>query len=73
MSSKLKFSTLALAAVIALPGIAQAQAPAAAPTAVAKAVTAQGDLVDTLKLSGQFTILVKGIDATNLAALLKTN
>ncbi|TAJ69464.1 MAG: fasciclin domain-containing protein [Phenylobacterium sp.] len=33
----------------------------------------QGDLVDTLKLSGQFTTFVGGIDATNLAGLLKTN
>ena len=73
MSSTLKLSVLALAAMIALPGLAQAQAPAAAAVASAKAVVAQGDLVDTLKLSGQFTMLVKGIDATNLAGLLKTN
>ena len=73
MSSTLKLSTLALAAMIALPGLAQAQAPAMAAAASAKTVVAQGDLVDTLKLSGQFTMLVKGIDATNLAGLLKTN
>ena len=56
-------------AAIAAPGFAvHAQAPApAAPVAV------QGDLVDTLKLSGQFTTFVGGIDATNLAGLLKTN
>ena len=73
MSSTLKLSTLALAAMIALPGLAQAKAPAMAAVASANTVVAQGDLVDTLKLSGQFTMLVKGIDATNLAGLLKTN
>ena len=73
MSSTLKLSALAMAAMIALPGLAQAQAPAMAVAASAKPVVAQGDLVDTLKLSGQFTMLVKGIDATNLAGLLKTN
>lgn len=61
---------LAAAAVAALsvaPFAASAQTPAATPVAV------QGDLVDTLKLSGQFTTFVGGIDATNLAGLLKTN
>ncbi|WP_068878566.1 MULTISPECIES: fasciclin domain-containing protein [unclassified Phenylobacterium] len=57
----------AAAALSAAPFAASAQTPAAAPVAV------QGDLVDTLKLSGQFTTFVGGIDATNLAGLLKTN
>ncbi|MBU2363047.1 MAG: fasciclin domain-containing protein, partial [Alphaproteobacteria bacterium] len=58
----------AVAALSAAPLAASAQAPAAAaPVAV------QGDLVDTLKLSGQFNTFVGGIDATNLAGLLKTN
>jgi uncharacterized surface protein with fasciclin (FAS1) repeats len=48
-------------------------APAASTDAAAKPVTAQGDLVDTLKLSGQFTTFVGGLDATNLTGLLKTN
>jgi uncharacterized surface protein with fasciclin (FAS1) repeats len=49
-------------------------APAPAPAASqAKPVVANGDLVDTLKLSGQFTTFVKGIDSTNLTQLLKTN
>jgi uncharacterized surface protein with fasciclin (FAS1) repeats len=53
---------------------AQTSAPAAAlATSAAKPVAAQGDLVDTLKLSGQFTTFVGGIDATNLTSLLKTN
>ncbi len=58
----------AVAALGAAPLAAQAQAPAApSPVAV------QGDLVDTLKLSGQFSTFVGGIDATNLTGLLKTN
>lgn len=58
----------AVAALGAAPLAAQAQSPAAAaPVAV------QGDLVDTLKLSGQFSTFVGGIDATNLTGLLKTN
>lgn len=58
----------AVAALGAAPLAAQAQTPAAAtPVAV------QGDLVDTLKLSGQFNTFVGGIDATNLTGLLKTN
>jgi uncharacterized surface protein with fasciclin (FAS1) repeats len=64
---------LAAAAVAALTtapiaALAQEAAPAAA-----KPVAVQGDLVDTLKLSGQFSTFVGGIDATNLAGLLKTN
>ena len=62
----------------AQPATAQAPAaqtaPAAAPgAALAKPVAVQGDLVDTLKLSGQFTTFVQGIDATNLTGLLKQN
>jgi len=62
----------AVAALGAAPFTASAQAPAPA-AASAKPVAVQGDLVDTLKLSGQFTTFVGGIDATNLAGLLKTN
>ncbi|MDZ4370244.1 MAG: fasciclin domain-containing protein [Phenylobacterium sp.] len=60
----------AVAALSAAPMAAQAQdaAPAAA-----QPVAVQGDLVDTLKLSGQFNTFVGGIDATNLTGLLKTN
>jgi uncharacterized surface protein with fasciclin (FAS1) repeats len=31
-----------------------------------------GDIADTLKASGQFTILVKALDASNLTSVLKT-
>ncbi|MDR3513429.1 MAG: fasciclin domain-containing protein, partial [Caulobacteraceae bacterium] len=43
-------------------------APAASPVAIAPA----GDLADTLKASGQFTILVKALDASNLTGVLKS-
>jgi uncharacterized surface protein with fasciclin (FAS1) repeats len=33
----------------------------------------QGDLIDTLRLSGQFNTFLKGVDSTNLTGLLKTN
>jgi len=61
----------AVAVLGAAPLAAQAQEPAAA--AAAKPVAVQGDLVDTLKLSGQFTTFVGGLDSTNLSGLLKTN
>lgn len=65
---------LAAAAVAALSTapFAAAQAQTPAPAAAAGPIQAQGDLLDTLKLSGQFTTFVGGVDATNLASLLKT-
>jgi uncharacterized surface protein with fasciclin (FAS1) repeats len=73
--TRLFLAAAAVAALGAAPLAASAQtpAPAAAATAAAKPVAVQGDLVDTLKLSGQFTTFVGGIDATNLTGLLKTN
>jgi uncharacterized surface protein with fasciclin (FAS1) repeats len=70
---------LTAAAAIALIGAAapanaqtpSAQTPAAAP--LAKPVVANGDLLDTLKLNGQFTTFTGGVDATNLGGLLKAN
>jgi|GEM_PF-1779644 len=56
-----------------LPGAAPAVAfetPAAPP---APTVVAKGDMVETLRASGQFTILIKALDATNLTPVLKTN
>jgi uncharacterized surface protein with fasciclin (FAS1) repeats len=61
------------AAQAAKPAAAQAAEGAAPAASMAKPVAAQGDLLDTLKLSGQFTNFVKGIDSTNLSGLLKTN
>lgn len=69
--TRLLLAAVAVAALSAAPFAASAQTPA--PAAAAAPVAVQGDLVDTLKLSGQFTTFVGGIDATNLAGLLKTN
>ncbi len=68
MSPTRFLSAAALAVLIAVPGLAISQT--AAP---ATPVVVQGDLMDTLRLSGKFTTFVSGIDATNLAGLLKTN
>jgi uncharacterized surface protein with fasciclin (FAS1) repeats len=67
---------IASAAVVMTAGAASAETAttsAATPAAAARPVAAQGDLIDTLKLSGQFTTFVGGVDATNLTQLLKTN
>jgi uncharacterized surface protein with fasciclin (FAS1) repeats len=67
-----------LAAVAILAGPAAAFAQAAAPTPAAPAASATvaltpaGDLVDTLKADGHFTILLKALDASNLTAVLKS-
>lgn len=71
--TRLFLAAVAVAALGAAPFAASAQTPAEAPAAASKPVAVQGDLVDTLKLSGQFTTFVGGIDATNLTTLLKTN
>lgn len=47
-------------------------AAAPAPVTIAPVVPA-GDLVDTLKASGQFKTLVKALDSTNLTAVLKAH
>jgi len=78
-------ASLAAVAVLAAPVAAFAQgaaAPApvdaAAPAVAAPApapiptIAQAGDLVDTMKASGQFTILLKALDASNLTALLKS-
>jgi uncharacterized surface protein with fasciclin (FAS1) repeats len=73
--------TAAAALALAGPALAQpAAAPAAPPAAAAPAgpaamsmtITPAGDIADTLKASGQFTILVKALDASNLTSVLKT-
>ncbi|THD82705.1 MAG: fasciclin domain-containing protein [Phenylobacterium sp.] len=50
-----------------------AGAPAAAPAAAPafRPVTPAGDLIQTLVASGQFTTLIKALDATNLTPVLK--
>ncbi len=76
-------ASLAAVAVLAGPVAAFAQAaeapvpaatPAAAPApeATVATIAPAGDLVDTLKASGQFTILLKALDASNLTGVLKS-
>lgn len=66
----------AAAAVSLLAGAAWAQ-PAAAPAPAAPAaaagakLTPNGDIMTTLRASGQFTTFVKALDATNLSGLLQ--
>ncbi|WP_293898042.1 fasciclin domain-containing protein [Phenylobacterium sp.] len=73
---------LLAAALVLTPGAVLAQTPAAAPSAsmaaapmaaMTKPVTVQGDLIDTLKLNGQFNTFIKGVADTNLTGLLKSN
>jgi uncharacterized surface protein with fasciclin (FAS1) repeats len=67
----------AFAAALSTPALAQApelQAQAPSETAAAPAaalVTPQGDIIATLTASGQFTTLLKALDATNLTSVLK--
>jgi uncharacterized surface protein with fasciclin (FAS1) repeats len=71
-------ASLAAVAVLAGPVGAFAQAaaaPAAPPAAAAQAaatmvIPAAGNLVETLKASGQFSILLKALDASNLTSLV---
>lgn len=66
--TRLLLAAAAVAALSAAPLAALAQASADA----AKPVAVQGTLLDTLKLSGQFTTFVGGVDSTNLASLFKS-
>jgi uncharacterized surface protein with fasciclin (FAS1) repeats len=59
----------ALFAALSTPVFAQAPA---APAASTVNVQPSGDIVATLTASGQFTSLLKALDATNLTAVLKT-
>src|SRR6201996_6445733 len=74
------FAAVALAAALPTLALAQAPAPAApAPAAAAPAaggaykdIAPSGDIIATLTASGQFTTLLKALDATNLTGVLKT-
>jgi uncharacterized surface protein with fasciclin (FAS1) repeats len=57
----------------ARPAAAQEGAAPAAGAAMAKPVVVNGDLVDTLKLNGQFMTFTQALADTNLAGLLKQN
>ncbi|MBP7703866.1 MAG: fasciclin domain-containing protein [Caulobacter sp.] len=58
------------AATPATPATPSAAAPAAA---TGGQVVASGDIVDTLKASGNFTTLLKALDAANMTTTLKTH
>jgi len=45
--------------------------PAAAPSVPSVQLTPSGDIIGTLKASGQFTILLKALDAANLTSFLQ--
>ncbi len=59
-------------AALSLPAAVLAQTPTAGTPAQVQ-VQVNGDLVDTLKLNGQFNTFTGGIAATNLTGLLKSN
>ena len=63
--------TLALAQAPELAG-QQAQESAAGPAAAPFRIAPSGDIIATLTASGQFTTLLKALDATNLTGVLKT-
>ena len=78
LMSPTRFLIAAAVTLLTAPvALAQTPAPAAPAAAametMAKPVVMNGDLVDTLKLNGQFTVFTKGLADTNLAGLLKTN
>jgi uncharacterized surface protein with fasciclin (FAS1) repeats len=54
------------------PAAPAAAAAAPAATAPSMAIAPHGDIAETLKASGQFTILVKALDATGLTPVLKS-
>ena len=58
-------------AALCTPALAQPAAPAPA-GASAMNIAPSGDIVQTLTASGQFTTLLKALDATNLTSVLKT-
>ena len=63
----------ALAAALATPALAQGpQAAQAQPATASTHVAPAGDIIATLQASGQFTILLKALDATNLTSVLKS-
>jgi uncharacterized surface protein with fasciclin (FAS1) repeats len=67
--------TAAAALALAGPALAQpaaAPAPAAAaPAPMSMTLTPSGDIVDTLKAAGNFTLLLKALDASNLTQVAK--
>lgn len=71
--TRLLLAAVAAAALWAPAALAQTPAPAAAAPTGAKPLAVQGDMMDSLKLSGQFNTFVQLATDTNLASLFKTN
>jgi len=68
----------AAAAIALMAGAAHAQttaepAPATQAPAASSPVVAKGDLIETAKASGQFSIFLKAVSAVNLTSVLKNN
>lgn len=66
-------ATSATTATPATPGPVTASATPTTPKAAGPTLVARGDIVETLKANGQFKTLVKGLEATNMTGVLKTN
>ena len=73
--TRLLLAAAAVALMSAPAALAQPAPAAPAPAAPAgyKPVVANGGVVDTLKLNGQFTVLTKALADTNLTVLFNTN
>ena len=70
---KLLISVLAMTGLMTGVAIAQTPVPAAPPAAPAwMPVSTAGDVIDTLKASGQFTIFLRSADAVGLTAFVKS-
>lgn len=66
-------SVLAMTGLMSGAAFAQTPAPAAPPVAASLApVAPAGDVIDTLKASGQFTIFLRSADAVGLTAFVKS-
>jgi uncharacterized surface protein with fasciclin (FAS1) repeats len=68
-------ATFSFAPMAVLAQGAATPAPASPPVASAPAATVApaGDIITTAQTSGQFTVLLKALDAANLTAVLKNN
>ncbi|MDO9473924.1 MAG: fasciclin domain-containing protein [Caulobacter sp.] len=66
-------ATSATTATPATPAPATASATPTTPKPAAPTLVARGDIVETLKANGQFKTLIKGLEATNMTGVLKTN
>jgi uncharacterized surface protein with fasciclin (FAS1) repeats len=71
MTAAAAFSLAGAAMAQPAPAPAAPPPPAAAPAPPSVSLTPSGDIVATLKASGQFTILLKALDGANLTSFLQ--